>query len=144
MPDPAAFNHRVPFVIRFSDLDAMGHLNNVEALRILEASRIDYFVDVGLAAHNELRFVLAGLNCDFHAQAFYRDNGHCGTRTLRVGRSSILLDQRLCRDDDVVLLEARSTIVALGPDQRSPLPVPDHWLAALTAREGRPIRREHS
>ena len=124
--DAEHFGHRVSAKVRFGDLDAMGHLNNVALLRILETSRVDYMVDLGLAAHDELTYVLAHLDVDFRAQAFFGEELVCGTRVGRVGRTSITMEQRIWGPGRTVA-EARSVLVSLGPDAVTPSPVPAPW-----------------
>ena len=37
------FKHKTKIIVRFSDLDAMQHVNNATYLTYLEEARIDYF-----------------------------------------------------------------------------------------------------
>jgi len=37
------FKHKTKIIVRFSDLDAMQHVNNATYLTYLEETRIDYF-----------------------------------------------------------------------------------------------------
>lgn len=113
--------------MRFGDIDAMGHLNNVALLRLLETGRVDYMVDLGLARFNELSFVLARLEVDFTAQGFFANELTCGSRVCRLGRTSMTLEQRVWRSNDTVVGEGRSILVALGPDAVTPVPLPQQW-----------------
>lgn len=127
--------------LRFGDLDAVGHLNNVALLRFIESGRVDFMVDVKVGRHDELSFVLASLHCDFRAQGFYRDQLVCGTRMANIGRTSMTMEQRVWRADETVVAEARSVMVALGPDRKSPAPVPRAWRDLLENWEERSLDR---
>ena len=56
--------------VRVGHIDVFGHLNNVAVFRLLEQSRIEYSVDVGLVRWNELGLILARVDCSFRAQGF--------------------------------------------------------------------------
>lgn len=126
--------HQISSRVRFGDLDAMGHLNNCALLRVLESGRVEYMVDLGLAGPSELTFVLAHLDVDFRAQAFFGETLHCGSRTSRFGVTRFVLEQNVWRED-VVVAEARSVLVALGPDAASPVPVPERWRSQIAEWE---------
>jgi acyl-CoA thioester hydrolase len=127
-----AFGHRVEFVVRFADLDALGHLNNVSVVTMCETGRVEFTHDAGLHDGTAPGFVVASLHVDFRAQGFYRDELALGTSAGRIGRTSITLKQRLWRPaDDTTLAEATSVLVVLGEDRRTPAPVPDGWRARL-------------
>lgn len=138
--DHDAFRHRFTSTVRFGDLDAMGHLNNLSLLRLLETGRVDYMVDLELAAHNELTFVLASLTVDFRAQAFYGDELVCGSRMSRVGRTSMTFAQRIwLHANGVTVADAESVMVSLGEDATTPVEVPAGWRAAIGAFEPQPV-----
>ena len=46
MNDLSLFKHKIKMNIRFSDLDAMGHVNNAKYLTYLEEARIDYLNNI--------------------------------------------------------------------------------------------------
>lgn len=133
------YRHLTQSRVVFGDLDAMGHLNNVALLKLLETSRVDYVVDLGLGRYDELTFVIASLRCDFRAQAHYRDMLTCGTRAARRGRSSLVLEHTVWKQDDTTVATAEAALVTLGEDSTSPAPLPDAWLPTIEEYEGRPI-----
>lgn len=134
------FKHRTSTVVRFGDLDVMGHMNNVQLFRLLEGSRIDYLVDLELVRHDELSFTLASVQCDFRMPAKYGDELTCGTMTAGMGRTSLTVAHRVWRGEDELIAHGHSVIVSLGPD-KSPSPIPDHWVEIIEEWEGRAIER---
>jgi acyl-CoA thioester hydrolase len=139
------FRHRVEASVRFGDLDAMGHLNNLALMRMLETGRIDYMVDLGLGTHTELTYVLASLDVDFRAQSHFRDQLLCGSRVSRIKRSSMVLAQRVWRPaDDTVVAEAESVIVALGSDGATPVAIPPAWRRRIRDWEPEPVEQQES
>jgi acyl-CoA thioester hydrolase len=134
-PAPAdpGFDHIVELTVRFGDLDALGHLNNVAVVTMLETGRVEFWHDLGLT-DGAGRFVLAALHVDYRSQGYFRDGLALGTRVARVGRTSFTLGQRLWRtDDDVTIADAEAVLVVLGEDRKTPTPIPDTWRALLTS-----------
>jgi acyl-CoA thioester hydrolase len=127
-------DHVIEFTVRWSDLDALGHLNNVAVVTMCETGRVEFCNDLGLSDGTGLGFVLVSLHVDYRAQGFYRDVLALRTRAERVGRTSFTLGQRLLRSaDDVTVAEAESVLVVLGEDRMTPTPVPDAWRELLEA-----------
>lgn len=84
------FRHILTLPIRWGDMDALGHVNNVEYLRYFECGRIDYIDTVqppGLppAQHP----VIVDVQCRFRRQLHYPSTLEIGTRIERLGRRSM-------------------------------------------------------
>ena len=76
--------------LRYSDQDAMGHVNNVAYAAFFEAGRMGLFSEL-LKGHGDLRynFVLANVNIDYRREMLFPATVRVGGRLLRVGRRSI-------------------------------------------------------
>lgn len=83
--------------IRFQDVDRFGHVNNVAFTVYAESGRIEFLEHVAAAAPlpQNTQWVIARLQVDFRAQAFYPGEMRIGTCVQRVGRSSMTLAQGL-------------------------------------------------
>lgn len=132
----AHFRHRTPMSVRIGHIDVFGHLNNVAVFRLLEQSRIEYSIDVGLVGWNELGLILARVDCSFRAQGFYQDMLVCGCKTMRIGRKSFTLRQEVWRADGTLIADADTVLVALGPDRVTPAEVSQEWRQKLSDWEG--------
>lgn len=135
----ADFRHVVHDRVRFGDVDAMKHLNNVALLRTLETGRVQYMVDLGLARFDELTFVLARLEVDFTAQAFFGEELACGSRVSQLGRTSMTLDQCVWRPDGTDVGRGRSIMVTLAADTVTPAPLPQRWRDRIAEWEPREL-----
>lgn len=83
-------------VLRFSDTDAVGHINNGAYSSCFETARIKMLARLGpIAGEGGVNWVLARLCIDFHDQLFYPGEVDVGTRIVRVGRSSLGVAQGL-------------------------------------------------
>lgn len=93
--------------IQWGDQDAFGHVNNVVYFRWLESARILYLDTIGLGREaaeisSEMRVkgvsksvvgpILASATCDFRQQLHYGDSVLLGTRTTKIGNTSITLE----------------------------------------------------
>ena len=81
--------------VRFGDLDAMQHMNNVEFLRFFETARIDWFGEA-LPGHapgsrQAFGFIFAECHIAYRAPAFFGDEIRTWIKPLEMKRSSIRL-----------------------------------------------------
>jgi len=135
---PDDFVHRHRETIRWGDMDAFGHVNNVEFFRYLESARVEYAMAV-LA--NEVRaegenIILADLRCAFRRQLHWPGQVDVYTRTVRVGRSSIGLQQIMCvADTDTVVATADTVLVWFDFKRQRPAAVPDGIRAGIAGYE---------
>ncbi len=61
LPDDAQLLHRSLYTMRWSDMDAFGHVNNAMYFTYLEQARVDWLDSIGVA-HG---LVLANISCTF-------------------------------------------------------------------------------
>jgi acyl-CoA thioester hydrolase len=82
--------------LRYSDMDAMGHLNNAVYATFFEAGRVAY-VDQVLAPLTPAGagYVIVKLTIEFKAEARYPGVARVSTRVSRVGGSSMTYAQEL-------------------------------------------------
>lgn len=127
------FNYSCPVQVRYSDLDALGHVNNAVYFSYIELARIEYLRSL-LQPADDLRpgFVLASARCDFRSPAYYGEQLTVAVRVARVGNSSFDTEYRITGPAGRLVAEAHSVQVCIGPDGRStPLPAP--WRERLVA-----------
>ncbi len=110
--------------LRWSDMDALGHINNSEYLRYLEQARIEFLADAGSAGvPRETGLLVARHEIDYRAPMPYRrEPVEVPTWVDRIGTTSFTFAHEIIADG-VVYARARTVIVCIGADQR-PVPVP--------------------
>lgn len=124
--------------LRWGDMDAFGHINNVQFFRYLESARVEYALvgysgEVRSAGEN---IILADLSCAFRRQLRWPGAVDVYTRTARVGRTSLGLDQIIClADTEEVIAESKTVLVWFDFDAQKPAPVPEHIRTRLGAYE---------
>lgn len=118
-----------PFVhrerVRFSDRDALGHVNNAVYSTYLEEARLG--VLGGLAD-----FILARVEVDFRAELRDPDEVEILSRLERVGVKSFDLRHEIRAGGELVA-EARSVLVAYDYARGTSVPVPEELRRRLGA-----------
>ena len=124
--------------VRFGDLDAMQHMNNVEFLRFFETARIEYLKTI-LPEHRPTRrqefgFIFAECRIAYRSPAFYDEGIRTEIRPATVGRSSLRLDFEMrAEDDDRLLAEGHGVLVGYDYAAGRSQPLPDALRERLAA-----------
>jgi acyl-CoA thioester hydrolase len=109
--------HRYPLRVRWSDVDAYGHVNNVVYFEYFQEARISFLAEVsGTADAMSLAngFVLARLVVDYRRPIRFRSTPYeIRTWPTRLGRSSFDLQATIHDGEDLL---ARSSAVIVGYD----------------------------
>lgn len=124
-------------VIRFADLDRLGHVNNIAFAVYAESGRVDFLEHClhGSTAGTGVGWVIVNLNVDFLAQAHYPGRVAIGTRVTKLGRSSCGLAQGLF-EDERCFGTIRSVCVWADVGNGRSLPLSDELRAALERYAG--------
>ena len=84
---------------RYSDQDAMGHINNVAYAAYIEAGWLGYFLNLMASSGKvDLNYVLANLNIDYRAEMHFPGIIFVGVKMLRLGNSSLTTGYGLFKD----------------------------------------------
>ncbi|MGQ4556969.1 thioesterase family protein [Halobellus sp. GM3] len=125
----------LPFVteqeIRFRDLDALGHVNNVVYATYCEQSRVRFFEEVLDRRATDIGIVVAHLELDYRTPID-------GTGTVRVtmdvsdvGDSSFEFEYEISFEGEIAATGS-SVQVAVDEENGSPAPIPQAWRTVLT------------
>ncbi len=131
------FGHVIEIQTRWSDLDALGHVNNTRFFTFDESARLDYF---GELMRDDAQFwkghglILASIGADFLAQLHHPATVQVGFRIARLGRTSMHSVAGMFVDGRAVAV-TRGVIVWFDYQQQRPLPIPDAVRATIRARE---------
>lgn len=138
VPDVGRFVHRCREHVRWGDMDAFGHVNNVQFFRYLEGARIAYaraIIEGPIGATGE-NVILADQRCSFLQQLTWPGELEVLTRTSRMGRSSFHLEQVIRRSDsgDVAAV-GQGVMVWFDFDAQRAAPIPDALRQRVIAYE---------
>jgi acyl-CoA thioester hydrolase len=115
-----------PVEVRFRDLDALGHVNNVVYLTYMESARIAWWVRVtGRPDFRDMTMILARTEIDYRAPATYGDRLEVGVRCASMRRSSFVLEFRIEEQGSARLVaEARKVLVHYDYEAGRSTPIP--------------------
>jgi acyl-CoA thioester hydrolase len=124
----------VEIPLRWGDMDAMSHLNNVMYFRLMEESRIRWFAQFGFPTLPTGEApILAHVSCDFVRAMTYPGVALVRQIVTRVGRSSVEMSLTIERTDEpgTVYATGRSVIVWYDYESGRSMPWPDHVRQAI-------------
>jgi acyl-CoA thioester hydrolase len=115
--------------VRFGDLDAMQHMNNVEFLRFFETARIDYLRQLSpehAPTGGRFGFIFAECHIAYRAPAHYDELIRTYVWPSELKRSSLKLGFEMRAEGDGRLVaEGWGTLVGYDYEAGRPQPVPD-------------------
>lgn len=94
------FRHIYKMAVRWSDLDALGHVNNAQYVRYFEAGRVAYcdsVLDLQFSPAVDEAWILADLHCAFRGQLHFPADIEVATRCFGFGNSSAELTSAIYR-----------------------------------------------
>jgi acyl-CoA thioester hydrolase len=140
LTDPATFHHWVTDTVRFSDQDAVGHVNNVSIAAYVETGRVSHgYQQVHDAVDEDEGFVLAHLGIDYRRESYFPGEIRVGSRVLRIGRTSYTLGHGVFKDG-VCIATARCVLVHRRG--RAPAPIAGRLQARLEELLDEPVGEE--
>ena len=91
------YKFRLPIQIRFSDLDALNHVNNSYQAQYYDLGRINYFekVNGGAFGWNEVLVVIVNTENNFFKPILQGEEIYVDTKLVRFGNKSMTMHQRL-------------------------------------------------
>jgi acyl-CoA thioester hydrolase len=137
LTDPAGFSHWTPVVLRFRDLDLLGHVNNVNLAGWLEDGRVALELPVQpvTAEYVGPVIVLVDLHVQYLAEIRMGAEIRVGTRVERIGTSSVTVGQAVFADGGCAAI-AQAVEVLIDHETRKPMAWPpafralfEHFLA---------------
>ena len=136
----------VPIVVRFRDLDAMGHVNNAVYLTYFETARVAYHQRLTGRPTLDFRdfdFILGEVTCRYRSPAYLGETLLVGIRVASVGHKSFVFEYEM-RDQASgrLVAEGRSVQVMYDYREQRSKPVSEEFLAKVEALQGQPVARE--
>jgi acyl-CoA thioester hydrolase len=118
--------------VRFGDLDAMQHMNNVEFLRFFETARIEYIATLSPehapTSRSAFGFIFAECHIAYRAPAFFGDDIRTFIWPEELRRSSLKLGFEMRVDaDDRLVADGWGTLVGYDYEASRAQPIPDEF-----------------
>jgi acyl-CoA thioester hydrolase len=122
--------------VRFGDLDAMGHLNNVAFLQFFESARIAFLKSL-IPEHDptqpsDFGLIFAECKISYRSPAFFDEDIATSVRPAAIVRSSFRVEFEMRSErDDRLLAEGYGVLVGYRYGEGKAAPLPDRVKAAL-------------
>lgn len=135
------FRHKSTLNIRFSDIDAFGHVNNAKYLTYFEEARVEYFDEIVGWKYDLSKkgIILAKAEIDFIKPVHFRDEVFVHTRCARIGTKSFDLEYELIgyhEKKEILLADARTVMVTFDYNLHHSIEIPAEWKDAILKYEG--------
>jgi YbgC/YbaW family acyl-CoA thioester hydrolase len=118
-------------VVRSTEIDVNGHVNNAKFVEYLEWGREEWYDRLGFPYARLLALgavvVMVNLNLNFRQACHQGDRLRVVTWPASRGRTSYVLGQRVERQDGVVAADAAVTLVTVDPATRKSRPLPEEF-----------------
>ncbi|MGM0886440.1 MAG: acyl-CoA thioesterase [Bacillota bacterium] len=119
--------HELEVNVRFSETDALGHINNTSYFVYLEEARMKFFEALGQATNVESwNFLLASTKCDFIAQGYFNQLLTIRTSLTKVGTKSCdMFHDILCSQTGEVIAKGSAVLVCFNFLKQKSEPIPE-------------------
>ena len=113
--------------IDWSDLDLLGHVNNVSIIRYMQAARIMYMENIGLPVYPGMKTgpIEAATEIQFSRQLHFPGEIEVQTSVREVKNTSIILEHRIIDESGNVAVSGMEVIVHFDFVNQTKIPLTD-------------------
>ena len=134
------FHHFLPITVRYSDIDAQGHVNNTRFGTYIESGRLAYVKDLGLWDGKDffnLGLIVADVHIAYRRPIILGQAIKVATRVSRIGNKSIKFEFEILDSDSNELLATAETInVGFDYNSDQTISISQTWRDAINTFEG--------
>lgn len=135
------YKHSLKSRVRTYDVDRQSIVHNAVYLYWLEASRVEYFREIGLPIDSRTfvskhRFVVAHTELDYFNAAQFDDEYEVLTRVSQIKNSSFEFEQVIRLINGKLIVTAKSVMVHLNPATHKPERINDSYREMIREFEG--------
>jgi acyl-CoA thioester hydrolase len=138
--NPEEFNTQLALRIDWSELDLFGHVNNVEFFKYIQASRVNYWDEIGLThSFRDLKIgpMLASTSCQFKQPLFYPGNIIVLVKVDFIKNTSFGLTHLIMNDAGEVAGYGQDIVVLYDYNANHKISIPADIRNSMQKREGK-------
>lgn len=136
LPPLEIFTNRLPIQVRFSDVDVIGHVNNIVYFAYFDTGKAAFMTELlgrGIS-WDEVDTVVANVDCAFIAPIFWGEKIEVLTTCVGIHDKSFRLLQMLRNSDTGEVKSLCETVmVSFDPHTQKAAPLSEEWREKLTA-----------
>ncbi len=137
--------------VRWGEMDALGHVNNIIYLQYFETARVAYLERMGMEppgpAWRERGLIIASVSCRYKLPVTYPDTLSVGARVRALGEDRLIMEHSaISRKAGKVAALGDAEIVSYDYAAGRRAPLPEEWRRGIVGLEGRephPIAPRH-
>lgn len=126
----------------WSEMDMFGHINNVSFFKYIQAARVNYWEQVGIAQlfqENQVGIMLASSACQFRKPLFYPGNITIESGMAYIKNTSFSIHQRILDHNNELSAEAQDVILLYNFKDNTKVVFPSHIRQTIAQLEGREL-----
>lgn len=131
----SAFKH--PLIVRFFDVDMLGHVNNAVYFTYLEEARMGFFTSMGYEAKNfqkECPVILAHAECDYLSPCFLNEKLDIILTIKEIRNASFTIEYEMKEHTSQRLIAKASTVlVTFDYHLKKVIPIPKSFREKLSS-----------
>ncbi|MCX6352845.1 MAG: acyl-CoA thioesterase [Bacteroidetes bacterium] len=140
--NPADFPIKLSIKTDWSEMDIFGHINNVMFVKYVQASRVNYWAQVGLMKDFEslgLGPMLASVSCNFYKPLFHPGEITICAKMAFIKNSSFGFKHIILNADGEIAAEAHDVMVFYDFKNNHKIPFPQEVRLRVKELEGREV-----
>lgn len=136
LPSPSIFKNRLPVQIRFSDVDVVGHVNNIVYFAFYDTGKAAFMTQLmgRPITWDKVETVVANVDCAFIAPIFYGEEIEVLTTCTALHDKSFRLLQMLRNSATAEVKSICETVmVSFDPKTQKSAPLSEEWREKLSS-----------
>ena len=132
----ADYNFKTPIALRFSDIDAVGHVNNAIYLTYLEEARLKYWDEAIHWNWNENGIIVGRSEVNYLKPILLGDKIYCYVRTTRIGNSSFDIMHvlvRVAEQGEEICTTGKTVCISYDYKANKSVPIPQEERTRMIA-----------
>ena len=137
------FHVSLPIRIDWSELDYLGHVNNVSYFKYIQSARVHYFELIGLTEmylETRVGAILLNMSCDFILPLFYPGHIIIQAGMEFIKNTSFGMKFRILNDKGELAAEAKDVLVMFDYNKNEKIPFPESLKQKIQEIEKRELR----
>jgi len=134
----SAFPITLTMAVAWGEMDAFGHVNNIQYFKYFESARIKYFETIGLLVHMKesgIGPILAHTSCSYKKALRYPNTITIGARIKTIKNSSFIMEYCVYNQNDEVVALGEGVIVIFDYNKNEKVKVPETISEAIKILE---------
>lgn len=135
LPSPEIFTNTLPIQVRFSDVDVVGHVNNIVYFAYYDTGKAAFMTELlgRKISWDEVDTVVANVDCAFISPIFWGEKIEVLTTCVAIHDKSFRLLQMLRNSETGEVKSVCETVmVSFDPNTQKSAPLSDEWREKLS------------